>query len=155
MAGNEMPKLRDEHKRLSAFEGMWRGEETIYPSPWETNGGKAMGVFRNRLDLDGFALFSDYTEERDGKVVFRGHGIYAHDSKAYRMYWFDSIGATPDGWSTGQWIGDSLVFLEATPVGVNRMTLQLVNANEHIFRMETSPDGTNWKPTMEGRYKRQ
>ena len=50
----EMPKPTDVHKKLERLAGKWKGEEKMYPSPWDPNGGIAVGRVNNRPALDGF-----------------------------------------------------------------------------------------------------
>ena len=67
-AGMEMPIPSDGHRKLEKIAGQWEGEETMHPSPWDLQGGKATGHIRSRVALSGFALINDYEQERDGKV---------------------------------------------------------------------------------------
>ena len=55
------------------------------------------GTWTVHPSLDGFCLLVDYTEEREGKINYRGHGIHGWDaqSKTYLGYWFDNIGVMP------------------------------------------------------------
>jgi hypothetical protein len=92
----EMPKPTTHHGKLEKLAGTWVGEEKMNPSPWDPKGGAARGVMEARMDLDGFYLVGDYRQERDGKVTYRGHGVYGYDAKKgdYTMYWFDAMGWT-------------------------------------------------------------
>ncbi len=47
-----------------------------------------------RREVDGFFLVQDYVEEKDGRIVYRGHGVFGFDpdAKAYTWYWVDSMG---------------------------------------------------------------
>jgi hypothetical protein len=60
----EMPKPTPGHLRLKKLEGHWEGEETMHPSQWDPKGGTATGRTQGRLALNGFALISDYDQER-------------------------------------------------------------------------------------------
>ena len=95
----EMPKPTPQHQRLRGLVGSWKGDEKMHPSPWDPKGGTAKGFFESRLDLDGMFVISEYRQERDGKVTYRGYGVFGWDSKqnAYTMYWFDSMGTDPGG----------------------------------------------------------
>src|SRR5215831_3482400 len=99
---HEMPKPTDEHLRLQKLVGEWEGTETLSPSPWGP-GGKATGRSSIRSDLDGFFVIQDYVEEKDGRVVFRGHGVFGWDAgdKKYIWYWVDSMGSVPAAPSRG------------------------------------------------------
>ena len=94
MQNFEMPKPTEKHAKLQSLAGTWVGEETMYPSPWDPKGGPALGRTESRLDLDGFYLLSDYTQERGGRTSYKGHGVFGYDpgSGSYTMHWFDSMG---------------------------------------------------------------
>ena len=77
----EMPKPTPQHRKLEAFAGTWTGQEKMLPSPWDPKGGDARGAITSRMDLDGMYLVSDYTQERDGKITYRGHGVIGYDPK--------------------------------------------------------------------------
>ena len=89
-----MPKPQAEHEKLEQLVGSWEGEENLSPSPWGP-GGKAIGRYTMRRDVDGFFLIQDYVEEKDGRIVFRGHGVIGFDthSREYTWYWVDSMGS--------------------------------------------------------------
>ena len=88
----DMPKVSDEMKRLTElFAGTWRGEEKLYPSEWDPAGGPALGTWTVRPGVDGFCLLVDYDEERDGKVVYRGHGVHGWDSFAGGFHGFGQL----------------------------------------------------------------
>ena len=153
----EMPHPQVEHLKLRALEGTWTGEETLHPSPWVQETRKAEGRFTSRLDVDGFYLITDYAEEREGKVVYRGHGVFGWDGKQrrYTMHWFDSMGG--DAYSLpalGTWEGDTLAFEQKTPWGHSRYVYSFEGDGRYAFRIETSRDGQTWSRMMEGSYAR-
>src|SRR4030095_8583695 len=49
-----MPTVQEQHKKLQTLAGTWTGEEKMHPSPWDPEGGMALGKVNNRIDLDGF-----------------------------------------------------------------------------------------------------
>ena len=152
----EMPRVNENHRKLEALVGSWTGEETIHPSPWDPNGGPAIGKREMRMDLDGFFLVTDYVETRDGKVSYRGHGVYGWDDKesCYTMYWFDSIGGGgPPVPARGTWEGDVLTFEEKTPFGYTRFVYN-IGDGVHDLRIENSKDGVKWTTFMDGHYVR-
>src|SRR4051794_16502855 len=118
----EMPKPQAEHTKLAQLAGTWEGEETLSASPWGP-GGKAFGRYTMRSDLDGFFVIQDYVEERDGKVSFRGHGVFGFDSNAkqYTWYWVDSMGGPADP-ARGSWNGDTMIFTSKNPQNEGRYT---------------------------------
>lgn len=152
-----MPQPGPEHEKLHALVGKWEGEEKISPSPWGP-GGKAIGRYDMRVAVDGFFVVQDYEEEKDGRIVFRGHGIYGWDAKdkMYTWFWVDSMGQTPVGPSRGRWEGDALVF-ESThsPEGRGRYSHRFEGANTYHFKLESSFDGgKTYLTQMEGTYHR-
>jgi hypothetical protein len=152
-----MPQITAAHKKLEALAGSWVGEETLYPSPWLPEGGTANAKVESRLDLDGFFLLTNYEEAREGRVTYRGHGVYGWDEgrQEYSMFWFDSMGGPgPSAPAWGTWNGDTLEFRHATPHGPTRYVYVFDRPNSYRFRIENSQDGTNWKPFMEARYTR-
>jgi hypothetical protein len=153
MAMPSMPKPGPEHERLAQLAGSWIGDETLFPGPWDPKGGKARSTWTARMDLDGLFLINDYAQERDGKVGFRGHGVYGYDpaGKRYTMYWFDSMTGT--GQTTvvpGTWEGNRLTFQNQGPHGHGRYSYEVRSKDELLFRMEGSQDGKAWSPFLEG-----
>jgi hypothetical protein len=152
----QMPKPSAAHIKLAALAGEWVGEETLFPSPWAPEKRSAIGRTSNRMDIDGFFLINDYTEEREGEVMFRGHGVYGYDPKRqrYTMHWFDSMGMPP-GETLGTWEGNTLTFQNQSEMGHSRYVYVLESADAYTFRIESSKDGESWTPMMEGRFRRQ
>jgi hypothetical protein len=151
----EMPKLGDAHRKMEKIAGSWVGEERIYPSPWDQEGGLATGRAVNRIALDGFALVQDYEQERKGAVSFRGHGILTWDAaqSCYAFHWFDSMGMPP-GVYRGNFEGDTLTMTYKMPQGYSRALWSFPDDKHYTFRMEVSGDGKQWQPFMEGKYAR-
>lgn len=153
---HEMPKPTEQHLALHRLAGSWVGDETLEPSPWGP-GGKAVGRLSGTVALDGFFVVSDYVEEKDGKVVFRGHSIFGWDPQAKNVtwYWFDSMGQTPPAPSTGTWDGDTLILRNRSPQGEGRYTYRFEGKDRYLFRIENTFDGgKTWKKLMEGTYRR-
>jgi hypothetical protein len=154
----EMPKVGPEQKRLAALaSGTWRGEEKLFPSDWDPNGGAAVGTWVVQSSLDGFALLVDYTEERDGKVVYRGHGIHGWDAQenSFLTYWFDNIGIMPKQAIRAQLEGNRYTYQsDDGPQGWTKMTYEW-KTDAFEFRIDKSKDGgKTWSPMHEGRYQR-
>jgi hypothetical protein len=151
----QMPQPTPEHRKLEALAGDWVGEEILHPSPWAPERRTAIGRFCCRIGVDGMFLVSDYEEERDGKVVFRGHGVYGWDAKRarYTMFWFDSMGMSPNE-TLGVWEGDELVFSGSGEGGSSRYVYTVKGADRMAFRIEASRDGSTWNRIMEGEYVR-
>jgi uncharacterized protein YodC (DUF2158 family) len=150
-----MPEPTDGHRRLEKLVGHWEGEETMHPSQWDPNGGSALGRNRNRLDLGGFAVVSDYEQERDGSVTFAGHGVYTYspDSDEYTLHWFDCLGSPPEVF-VGGFEGDVLKLGHGGPGMHARMTSDFSIDGEMRAKMEMSPDGAEWQVLFEATYRR-
>ena len=151
----EMPKPSPGHARLEQLAGQWQGTEQMHPSPWDPEGGVAVGRSKSRLALNGFALISDYEQERDGVVTFSGHGVYTFDPEAevYTLHWFDGLGSPAEVF-TGRFDGDVLTLAHGGPGMHVRMTSDLTAPGTMVSKMEMSPDGVAWKTLFDGRYER-
>lgn len=151
----EMPKPGPHHARLAAFVGEWEGEEELQPSPWGP-GGPARGRGSYRLVTDDMALTQDYAEEKDGAVVFRGHGVFTIEpgSDDVLWWWFDSMGFPPEGPARGRWDGDTLVLHKSTSRGEGRYTYRL-HVDGYEFSIENRfPGQDDFCLFMRGDYKR-
>ena len=150
-----MPKPSAGHVLLERLAGQWVGEETMHASQWDPEGGVAVGHNQNALGLDGFAVFSDYHQERDGAITFRGHGVYTYspDSDRYQLHWFDSMGSPPEVFSGG-FEGDVLILAHGGPGMHARLTYAFDGTDEMEVTMEMSPDGAEWSVLFEATYRR-
>jgi hypothetical protein len=152
-----MKKLASEHTRLHRLAGEWLGEEMVYPAGGD-RGGRASSHTIARLALDGFFIFTDYVEEREGAVPYRGHGVYGWDAQsgAYTMHWFDSMGSFPTTVARGRWneAEAELAFEQRTHQGYARYVYRFAGVDVYLFRIESSRDGRDYRPFMEGKYKR-
>ena len=151
-----MPQPTAEHKKLHLLAGEWEGDETIAPSPWGP-GGPAKGRSSIRVAVDGFYLVQDYVEEKDGRTVFRGHGIFGWDAQqqTYTWYWCDSMGQVPSQPSRGRWLGDTLVFESSSPQAQGRYTYRFEGDATYHFKLENSFDGgKTWLTFMDGTYRK-
>ncbi|MEJ2311519.1 MAG: DUF1579 family protein [Gemmatimonadales bacterium] len=150
-----MPKPTSHHQKLEMLAGRWRGSETMYPSPWDPEGGTATGRNDSRLALNGFALITDYEQERDGVITFEGHGVMTYDpnESCYVLHWFDSLGSTPEVFK-GNFDGDVLTLGHGGPGAHARLTYDL--GREGILRagMDMSHDGVVWARLFECDYER-
>jgi hypothetical protein len=151
----EMPKVAEAHKKLDAFAGNWTGKEKLSPSPWDPKGGVAIGRCKNRLVADGFAVVQDYEQERDGKVGFRGHGVFSFSARenCYLLHWWDSMGMGGSVFK-GNFEGGKLQLTCPLPQGQSRGTWEIVNGTHYHFLMEVSPDGQKWMTMIDGDYTR-
>jgi hypothetical protein len=142
----DMPKPAEQHLRLQELVGEWQGTETMHPSQWDPQGGTAIGRMNSRLALSGFAVISEYEQERDGAVTFTGHGVMTYDTTeaCYVLHWFDCLGSPPEVFK-GTFDGDVLTIGHGGPGMHARFTYDLSREKKMASRMEMSPDGEDWK----------
>ncbi len=152
----EMPTPGAAHFKLEKLVGFWRGEERVHPSRWDPRGGEAVGRVRNRIALDGFVLIHEYEQERKGRVALRGHGVIRWDpsTEQYVLMWFDSMGMPPNEFR-GDFEGDVLTLTSEEPQGWIRAVWDFGEQGRYSYLMESSVDGDNWSPLMEGEYLRE
>ena len=151
----DMPKPGPEHARLDAFVGEWEGEEQLQPSPWGP-GGSAYGRVSYSAVSGGMTLTQDYTEEKDGAVVFGGHGVFLIEPESGDVlwWWFDSMGFPPDGPARGRWDDDTLVLNKSNDRGDGRYTYRL-HVDGYEFSIENRfPGQEDFNLFMRGSYSR-
>jgi len=152
----EMPTVQEQHRKLQALAGSWTAEETLSPSPWDPKGGAATARVETRVDLDGFFVMTDYVQQRNGQVSYRGHGVFGWDpsEKCYTMNWFDSMGSPSNAPARGRWEGNTLTFEQRTPMGHGRYIYTFEKDGQYRFQIENSQDGKQWQKFMDGKYTR-
>lgn len=150
-----MPTPTVHHQRLEALVGRWQGTETMYPSPWDPEGGTATGRNDSRLALNGFAVITDYEQERDGAITFSGHGVmtWSADEACYVLYWFDSIGSPLEVFK-GNFEGDVLTVSHGGPGMHARLVYDFSREGVMRSRMDMSSDGSEWGTFFECDYER-
>jgi hypothetical protein len=151
----DLPKPGPEQKSLERLAGEWVGEETLHPSPFDPNGGKATSRVRNVMAVGGFALVQDYAQSRGPGVHFEGHGVFRWDGPAgeYSLAWIDSTGFPPSEFR-GKFAGEVLTMVSKNMMGQTRATWTLQGTTGYEYRMDVSPDGQAWAPFLEGTYRR-
>ena len=151
----EMPTPTDGHRKLEKIAGHWEGEEKMYPSPWDPNGGTAIGRINSRVALNGFALINDYEQERNGKITFTGHGVFTYEptAGAYTLIWFDCMGVAPEIFK-GQFEGEILKLAHGGPGMHVRLTYDLSEPGYLSTSMEMSQDGEEWNRFFDARLAR-
>jgi len=149
----DMPKPTEAHRQLEKLAGTWVGDETLYPSPMDPQGGTATSRMTARVVADGFALVTDYEQERGGIVTYRGHGVFTYEPQAgeYVMYWVDSIGS-PGETFRGRLDGSMLAMTSRGAMGSFRLSYDLATPGRLKSRMEMSQDGINWMPFFDSNY---
>lgn len=151
-----MPHSVGQHKKYQAFVGTWSGDETLHPMPWEPALVRVTSKSINRLELDGYFLFIDHEQTRNGKISYRGHGIFGFDlpQQKFTMHWFDVMGFDPGPPALGTWEDDTLRFQHSHQKGHSRYTYRFEHEGRYTLMIEMSQDGTNWTPFLSGTYKR-
>lgn len=151
----EMPKPGPSHKQLEAFAGMWKGEEKMYPSEWDPQGGTYGALMNSRVACDGFYVVGEYEQSRGAVVTFRGHSVIGIDpgTQEVVMHWFDSMGTGVNEFR-GKFEGQALTMLAKNPMGQHRMTYDLREKGTMRSKMETSKDGKSWKAMFDGVYQK-
>jgi len=151
----EMPKPGPGHETLKRLAGVWEGEEVMHPSPWDPEGGRATGRTTSRMALGGFALITDYAQERGGAVTYSGHGVWTFDSERerYVLDWFDSMGSPPERFH-GRFEGNVLTVAHGGTGMHARLTYDLREPDRLVSRMEMSQGGEAWSTLFDGRYTR-
>jgi hypothetical protein len=149
-----MPKPTEHHDKLRRLVGRWTGTETMHPSQWDPNGGTATGRNDCRMALDGFAVITDYEQERDGVITFRGHGVttYSPTEACYILYWFDSLGSPAEVFK-GDFDGDVLTVSHGGHMNA-RLVYDFSQAGIMRSRMYMSEDGDAWATLFECDYER-
>jgi hypothetical protein len=71
----------------------------------------------------------------------------------YFLHWFDSMGTTVNTYS-GRFDGDVLKVDSVDPEMKSRAFFDLSRPDGYTFKMDVSPDGTQWMTFMEGSYGR-
>jgi len=149
----DMPKPTLEHRLLQRMIGEWFGPEKLHPSQMNPDGTQATGHITNRFALNGFVLFHDYEQQRDGKPVFYGHGVIIWNAKeqCYIMYWFHSSGLPP-AFLKGTFVDDLMTFQTEDTQTKVRTTWDFSRYGQYTSRIETSRDGRKWLPFIEATY---
>lgn len=151
----DMPKPTNHHRRLHRLVGQWHGNEIMHPSQWDPQGGEATGRTNSRLALNGFAVISDYEQEREGVVTFTGHGVFTYDPEddCYVLHWFDCMGSPPEVFK-GTFDGDVITLAHGGPGVHARLTYDLSPETRMTSRMEMSSDGSEWRTLFDASYAR-
>lgn len=138
-----------------SFVGDWGGDEELHDDTGWAARGRLAGRSTVRVALEGLAVVADYEQSRDGRVVFRGHGLFTYDSDraSYVLHWF---GGTGDRILTlsGDFHGEVLTLAMALPPKRFRLTCDLDDAGQLRSRVETSGDGEDWRLLFQGIYRR-
>jgi hypothetical protein len=148
--------LTDEHRRLHALAGEWRGEEVMHESRWYV-AGPAISHVSARVDLGGLYVIQDYRQTRDGKTIFAGHGVFTWDreDRRVKLFWHDSLGYDAPAPAAGGWKDGTLVLLRGSLRGGARHIYEFPDADTYTLRIQFSPDAEGWSDVLTGVYRRQ
>ena len=151
----DMPRPTDHHLKFSRLVGEWEGVEIMQPSQWAPQGSTATGRTNSHLALNGFAVISDYQQERSGLVTFEGHSVLTYDTKedCCVLHWFDCMGSPPEVFK-GAFDGNVLTVAHGGPSMHARLRHDLSGEGQMTSRMEMSLDGSNWQTLFDGSYER-
>lgn len=151
----DMPKPGPHHERLARLVGDFEGDEELQPSPWGP-GGPARGRIAFRSAAGGMSFIQDYEEEKDGAVVFGGHGVFLIEPESGDVlwWWFDSMGFPPDGPARGTWDGDTLTLTKSTPRGDGRYVYRLHTSGYEFTIENRFPGQDDFNLFMRGDYTR-
>lgn len=156
--GQGLAMIPEQQRLIDAMCGTWLGDLQSFPSPWDPAGGVAQGRTQARAILGGMLVSTDYAEERDGVVTFRGHGVYGWDvaAQCYRMYWFDTVQPTPTLLpATGHWNDNVLMFEVATDIAEHRYIYHFLEPGYYEFSIALRRAGQDWRLYARGQYARQ
>ncbi|MEB3044501.1 DUF1579 family protein [Rhizobium mulingense] len=144
------------HFRLSAFAGVWEGEEHVAASAW-TSEGKASAALSGEALFGGFFLEQHYRQTREGAVSFEARNVFGFDGsdQAYKLYQFDSAGFAPPSPASGEWNGNELVLTKTSPRGRQRTAFTFENEDCYRMGVSFSPAGSDtWQEVVSGIYRR-
>ena len=108
------------------------------------------------MDLNGFYLIQDSVQLRDGKQVFATHGIFTWDreDRAYKLFWYDSLGYTSPSPASGGWVGNTLTLVRGSLRGNARHVYEILDDKSYALKIQFSPDAEGWADVLSGVYHR-
>lgn len=137
---------------LQKLEGVWTGKETVIEDD-QTYEATARLVFQTVFD--GRFLLCDYVQAIPDRPMSVGHGVFRRDAitDALTVTWFRNPAATSSQQATGVAEGDSLIFIE-TIDGRTTRTRYTTLRDQLTIRTECATEDGEWKPLLEGSYRR-
>lgn len=140
---------RDELQKL---EGVWVGKEVVFEND-QPSEATARLVFQTVFD--GRFLLCDYVQSTSDRPTSFGHGVFRRDDQtdALTVTWFRSPATTSSQQANAVAEGDALVFVET--VGERTTRTRYVTLRDQLsIRTELAAGDDNWKPVLEGSYRR-
>jgi len=137
---------------LQKLEGVWTGKETIIEGgrPYE-----ATARFVFQTVFDGQFLLCDYTQTIPDRPTSVGHAVFRRDASTdvLTVTWFRNPAATSTQQTVAVSDGDTLLFVE-TVDGQTTRTKYTTLRDQLSIRTELAIGNDNWKPLLEGAYRR-
>lgn len=141
--------------KLSLFTGQWSGGGEIFANAWSA-AATCEGLWQFGFDKSGHNLIHDYCETRSDGTQFEGHGIFNLDreTKDILWFWFDSYGFPPLTPARGNWDGERLELIKATPRGIGRSTFIFShNCFDYLVEAQLN-DEDKFTSVMRGHFKK-
>lgn len=137
---------------LQKLEGVWTGKEIVTENG-QSYEATARLVFQTVFD--GRFLLCDYVQNIPERPTSVGHGVFRRDATtdALTVTWFRSPAATSTQQANGVADGDALIFVE-TLDGRTTRTRYTTLRDQLTIRTECAVGGDDWKPLLEGTYRR-
>jgi len=156
MNASPFSSLSDDHQRLQALVGSWRGEEEVSETQW-ADAGAATSEVQAEVEFGGLFVVQRYRQRRDGTVSFGAHNVFGFDqqNKIVTMHQFDSMGLVPAAPATGTWSGNELVLERSSPRGAARVTYDFDGTDTYRMKLHFKPAGSDaWQDMVSGVYRR-
>jgi hypothetical protein len=149
----EMPKPGAEQKNLAYFEGTWKTEATMKPSPFGP-GGPISATETCRMFEGGWHLVCD-NEGSGAMGPMKGHVLMTYDLEA-RQYRYFAISTLPAAeMATGTFAANTWTWTsEATLDGKkieSRFVINVLSPTSYTMKWESSTDGKSWQTVLEGK----
>lgn len=137
---------------LQKLEGVWTGTERV------TDGGQAFEATARlvfQMVFDGRFLVCDYVQTVPDRPTTVAHGVFRRDDRtdALTVTWFRSPATTPAQQADAVADGDKLVFIETIDGRTTRTTYG-AQLDKLTIRTECATGDGEWKPLLEGTYRR-
>lgn len=137
---------------LEKLEGVWTGKEVV-----TENGQRYEATARLVFQalFDGRFLLCDYVQSLPDRATSVAHGVFRKDvgTDALTVTWFREPAATSTQQNHAVAEGDSLTFVE-TVGGRTTRTKYMTLRDQLTIRTECAAGDDNWKPLLDGTYRR-
>ena len=143
---------RMHHAELQKLEGVWTGKESVIEDG-RSYEATARLVFQTVFD--GRFLLCDYTQNIPDRPMSVGHAVFRRDASTdvLTVTWFRNPAATSTQQTVAVADGEALVFVETTDGHTTRTRYSTLR-DQLSIRTELAIGNDNWKPLLEGTYRR-